>query len=184
MLLIAGLGNPGSEYANTRHNAGFMLLDRLTKRHGIKFASRAKGALWGRGVIKGEDVALIKPMSFMNQSGKAVAAFTRKFSLPLPSVLVALDDCELPLGTIRIKPGGGSGGHNGLVSVIECLGGSDFPRLRLGIGRPEHGDLTAHVLGSFSFEERNTLDEMLERAVASIELFIDEGIASAMNTFN
>ncbi|MFQ5427760.1 MAG: aminoacyl-tRNA hydrolase [Thermodesulfobacteriota bacterium] len=184
MLLIAGLGNPGSEYANTRHNVGFMLLDRLSKLHGIKCASRACGALWGRGTIKGGDVVLIKPMSFMNQSGKAVGAFARKFSLPLASVLVVLDDCELPLGTLRIKPGGGSGGHNGLASVIENLGGTDFPRLRLGVGRPEYGDLTAHVLGSFDFEEREILDNMLERALTSIELFIEDGIASAMNRFN
>ncbi len=184
LLLIAGLGNPGSEYVNTRHNVGFMLLDRLARRYDIKCASRACGALWGRGTIKGEDVALIKPMSFMNLSGKAVGAFTRKFSLSLASVLVVLDDCELPLGTIRIKPGGGSGGHNGLASVIESLGGSDFPRLRLGIGRPEQGDLTAHVLGSFSYEEHQTLDLMLEEALSSIETIIGEGITAAMNTFN
>ncbi|MFQ5479767.1 MAG: aminoacyl-tRNA hydrolase [Thermodesulfobacteriota bacterium] len=184
MFLIAGLGNPGSEYVNTRHNVGFMLLDRLAVRFGIKCASRASGALWGRGSIKGEDVALIKPMSFMNLSGKAVGAFTRKFALSPASVLVLLDDCELPLGTLRIKPGGGSGGHNGLGSVIENLGGSDFPRLRLGIGRPEHGDLTAHVLGSFSFEERQVLEEMLENALSSVECIIEEGIAAAMNRFN
>jgi len=184
LLLIAGLGNPGSEYVNTRHNVGFMLIDRLLRRHGIKCSSRASGALWGRGSINGEDVALIKPMSFMNLSGKAVGAFVRKFSLPLSSVLVILDDCELPLGALRMRPRGGSGGHNGLRSVIEVLGGADFPRLRLGIGRPECGDLTSHVLGSFSFEERETLDEMLERALTSVEVFIAEGVVASMNRFN
>jgi len=184
LLLIAGLGNPGSEYVNTRHNVGFMLLDRLLRRHGIKCSSRASGALWGRCTVSGEDVAFIKPMSFMNLSGKAVGAFVRKYSLPLSAVLVVLDDCELPLGTLRMRPRGGSGGHNGLVSVIDNLGASDFPRLRLGIGRPLCGDLTSHVLGEFSFEERATLDAMLEKALSYVEVFIAEGLVAAMNRFN
>jgi len=184
LLLIAGLGNPGSEYANTRHNVGFMFLERLARRYGIKCAMRGHGALWGRGSIDGLAVALIKPMSFMNLSGKAVGAFVRKFELSLDSVLVVYDDCELPLGTVRIKPSGGSGGHRGLASVIECLGSPDFPRLRLGIGRPEFGDLTSHVLGAFRPGEREALEQMLERAVSSIDVFIAEGIESAMNRFN
>jgi len=184
LLLIAGLGNPGSEYVNTRHNVGFMFIERLARSHGIKCAMRAQGALWGRGSICGQGVALIKPMSFMNLSGKAVGSFVHKFSLSLGSVLVVYDDCELPLGTLRIKPSGGSGGHKGLASVIETLGSSDFPRLRLGIGRPEFGDLTSHVLGSFRPGEREALEDMLERAVSAIDVFINDGIESAMNRFN
>jgi len=184
LLLIAGLGNPGAEYENTRHNAGFMFLDRLARFHGIKCAMRAHGALWGRGSINGRDVALLKPMSFMNLSGKAVGVFVRKFSLSPDSVLVAYDDCELPLGSVRIRPSGGSGGHKGLASVIDTLGSTDFPRLRLGIGRPEFGDLISHVLGAFRRSEREVLEDMLERAVRSVDVFISEGIASAMNRFN
>jgi len=184
LLLIAGLGNPGSEYENTRHNVGFMFLDRLARRYGIKCTMRGHGALWGRGSINGRPVALIKPMSFMNLSGKAVGVFFRKFSLSLDSVLVVYDDCELPLGSLRIRPSGGSGGHKGLASVIETLGGTDFPRLRLGIGRPEFGDLTTHVLGAFRPGEREVLEDMLERALSSIDAFIGEGIESAMNRFN
>jgi len=184
LLLIAGLGNPGAEYENTRHNAGFMFLERLARFHGIKCSMRSHGALWGRGSINGRDVALLKPMSFMNLSGKAVGVFARKFSLSLDSVLVAYDDCELPLGSVRIRPSGGSGGHKGLASVIDTLGSTDFPRLRLGIGRPEFGDLTSHVLGSFRRSEREALEDMLERAVRSVDVFISEGIASAMNRFN
>jgi len=120
----------------------------------------------------------------MNLSGKAVGAFARKFSLSPDAVLVAYDDCELPLGSLRIKPSGGSGGHKGIASVIETLGGKDFPRLRLGIGRPEFGDLTSHVLGAFRPREREALNEMLERALSAIDVFIGEGIDSAMNSFN
>jgi len=161
-----------------------MFLDMLALSYGIKCATKARGAIWGRGVIDGRDVALIKPMSYMNLSGMAVGAFARKFSLPLASVLVVYDDCELPLGTVRLKPGGGSGGHKGLASVIETLGSKDFPRLRLGIGRPDFGDLTSHVLGRFRPAEREALEDMLERARSSLEVFINEGIESAMNRFN
>jgi len=184
LLLIAGLGNPGAEYAGTRHNVGFMFVDRLAKRHGIKFSTRSGGALWGRGGIKGESVVLIKPQTFMNLSGKAVAAFSRKFSIPPGSIIVAHDDCDLPLGTLRLRPGGGSGGHRGIASVIESVDGTDFPRIRLGIGRPESGDLTSYVLSAFEEEEQGPLDDMLERAVASVGVFIREGLTGAMNRFN
>ncbi len=184
LLLIVGLGNPGTEYAGTRHNVGFMFVERLAERHGIRCSMRSAESFWGRGRVCGEPVVLVKPQTFMNLSGRAVAAFSRKFDVPIGSVIVAYDDCDLPLGTLRLKPRGGSGGHRGLASVIESLGSRDFPRLRLGIGRPARGDLTSHVLGPFRKAEREALEDMLERAVTSVEVLIEEGIESAMNRFN
>ncbi len=184
MLLIAGLGNPGREYAGTRHNVGFMFIERLAERHCIRFSMRSLDAVWGRGHLSGEPVVLIAPQTYMNLSGRAVAAFSRKFSIPAGNVVVAYDDCDLPLGTLRIKPGGGSGGHRGLASVIEHLGTKEFPRIRLGIGRPSGGDLTSHVLGPFGPSEREALEDMLERAVDSLDVLVEEGIESAMNRFN
>jgi len=134
--------------------------------------------------VRGEAVVLVKPQTFMNLSGRAVAACARKFEVPLGSIIVAYDDCDLPLGTLRLKPRGGSGGHRGLSSVIESLGSSDFPRLRLGIGRPERGDLTTHVLGPFGAGEAENLEDMLERAVTCLEVLVEEGLESAMNRFN
>jgi len=161
-----------------------MFIENLAERHGIRLSRRSEHALWGKGVIRGKDVVLMEPMTFMNMSGRAVAAFLRKFEIVPRSLLVAYDDCDLPPGTMRIRPGGGSGGHRGLASVIEALGTDDFPRLRLGIGRPDKGDLTGHVLSNFGPDEHEALEGMLGRALSSVELLLEEGIESAMNRFN
>jgi PTH1 family peptidyl-tRNA hydrolase len=184
LLLIIGLGNPGAAYQATRHNVGFMLVDRLSESCGIKCDMPGWKSCWGRGSLAGTDVVLVKPQTFMNLSGEAVAWFTGALTVDAGSVLVAYDDSDLALGRLRIKRGGGSGGHKGIESVAAALGTNDFPRLRLGIGRPSEGDLTDYVLSPFAVDEGESVEEMLTRAADSIEVIIAEGMDSAMNRFN
>lgn len=183
MLLIVGLGNPGREYERTRHNAGFMLVDLLAAQAGIKFEKKGKG-LWGKGRYAGEDVVLLKPQTFMNLSGEAVSEVRAFYKIPAASMIVAYDDCDLPLGRLRVRKDGGSGGHRGVNSIISSLGSRDFPRIRLGVGRPPHNDTAGYVLSPFAKEELVALDEMLHRAAESVELLITGGIDQAMNKFN
>jgi PTH1 family peptidyl-tRNA hydrolase len=184
VFLIAGLGNPGAEYAATRHNVGFMLADRLCEAFGIDCAGRDKLACYGHGSVRGREVAVIKPQTYMNGSGAAVAEFARRLSVEPGSVLVAYDDIDLPLGRIRVRPGGGTGGHRGMESVAARLGTTGFPRLRLGVGRPADGDVVGYVLNPFEEEELDTVDEMLERGLAAVECVVVEGVQTAMNRFN
>jgi PTH1 family peptidyl-tRNA hydrolase len=183
-LLIVGLGNPGRGYEDTRHNVGFMLVDRLADAHKIECDKPGWKSYWGSGVIAGEEVFLVKPCTYMNLSGDAVVRFTSVLSVPAESVVVAYDDCDLPLGQIRIRTGGGSGGHKGVESITTILNSSRFPRIRLGIGRPDEGELSDYVLTPFDVYEHDKLEAMLSRGVASIEVIIKEGIESAMNKFN
>ncbi|MEK7773232.1 MAG: aminoacyl-tRNA hydrolase [Deltaproteobacteria bacterium] len=183
MFLIAGLGNPGSEYEDTRHNVGFMLIDRLAEACGIKFKRSGK-ALCARGLLAGEDVVLLKPQTFMNLSGEAVARFSGEYRVGAESIVAAYDDCDLPLGRIRIRKGGGSGGHKGVNSIITRLGNGDFARVRLGIGRPFYGDVADYVLSPFEPPEAEALDAMLKRGAGSVEAIITRGIDCAMNIFN
>ncbi len=183
MLLIVGLGNPGPAYEITRHNVGFMLVDRLSDRCSIKF-TRSPSALWGRGRVFGQDAVLLKPQTFMNLSGKAVAEFKAAFSVDTGSIIAAYDDCDLPLGRLRLRKDGGSGGHRGINSIIEHIDSRDFPRIRLGIGRPIDGDIIDYVLAPFSEDETGALDDMLTRGVSSIEALVARGMDYAMNSFN
>lgn len=183
MTLIIGLGNPGGEYALTRHNAGFMLVDRLSAEYGIGLSIKGKG-LRGMGRIAGEEVALLKPLTYMNRSGQAVSEFLQLHPVGPENIIVAFDDCDLPLGKIRIRGGGGSGGHNGLASVIEALGTKDIPRIRLGIGRPHDGDVVDFVLSPFHPDEQPALEGMLGRARDAVESIITCGMAQAMNRHN
>lgn len=183
MLLIVGLGNPGNEYEETRHNAGFMLVDLLCREHSIRLKKGGKG-LWGEGRIAGEDVILLKPMTYMNLSGLAVAEVLARQPLSPESIIAAFDDCDLPLGKVRIRKGGGSGGHRGLASLIENIGTREFPRIRLGVGRPPAGDIVDYVLSPFGPGERHTVEEMLERAKEALDSIITSGIEQAMNRFN
>ena len=183
MFLIVGLGNPGPAYEVTRHNAGFLLLDRLAERCSITLES-AKNAIWGRGRVFGKDSVLLKPQTFMNLSGHAVAEFMKAYSVETDSILVAYDDCDLPMGRLRIRKDGGSGGHKGINSIVEHIGGSGFPRIRLGVGRPAAGSLVDYVLSPFAEEETEALDAMLDRGVASIEAVLSRGLDHAMNSFN
>jgi len=193
LLLIVGLGNPGKKYETTRHNVGFMFVDRLSRSSGIRCNNLASDALWGQGVIAGEEVVLLKPLTFVNLSGVPVREFTSELSLPVESVIVVYDDCDLPAGKVRIRKNGGSGGHRGVESVIMSLGSVEFPRIRLGIGRPAGGagggegaggDLRDYVLSPFDADEVDRIDEMLTRAVSAVEVLITEGLQSAMNRFN
>lgn len=184
-ILIVGLGNPGREYKDTRHNLGFMLIDRLTVRlnaRGMKVQSKAI-------VISAQynDVKLIlaKPQTFMNLSGQSVQGLLRFYKLPLENLLVAHDDLDLPFCTLRIRPGGGPGGQNGMGSIIKQLGTQDFPRLRIGIDRPPgRMDAAAYVLQEFSNKELLTVSETLDRAADAALTFATDGLNAAMNKFN
>ncbi len=183
--LIVGLGNPGREYRETRHNVGFMLVDELARANNLAISRMQARALVAQGEIGGQKVILAKPQTFMNLSGQAVSGLLRFYKVPLDHLLVAHDDLDLPLGTIRIRPGGGSAGQKGLASTIERLGTQEFPRLRLGIGRPPgRMDAADYVLQPFSSGERATLKTVLERAAEAARLFIERGLEPAMNQFN
>ena len=186
MHLIVGLGNPGAEYAKTRHNAGFSLVERLAERwkagwgNERRFASRAAKA--GHA---GKKVLLCEPQTFMNLSGESVGALVQFYQLPMEKILIAVDDADLALGEIRLRPGGGSGGHHGLESVAEHLGTKEYARLRIGIGRKnETRQITGHVLGKFSAEENALLEKVLERAADQLECWLEAGIQKAMSQFN
>lgn len=160
-----------------------MLVDRLAEACGIRFSKGGK-AHFAEGNLEGEDIVLIKPQTFMNLSGQAVAGFKNELGLEPKSIIIAYDDLDLPLGRIRLRKRGGSGGHRGVRSIIEHIGSEDFPRVRLGIGRPAHGDIVDYVLTTFTSEEMEGVEEMLVKGVESIKVFIKEGVDSAMNKFN
>jgi PTH1 family peptidyl-tRNA hydrolase len=183
--LIAGLGNPGPKYAANRHNVGFRCVERLAVDLGLVFDKRQERALVALGTCDGRRVILAKPQTFMNESGRAVVPLHRFYKVPLERLMVVYDDLDLPLGTVRLRPEGGSGGHKGMRSIIERLGTGDFSRLRIGIGRPPGGmDPAAYVLQDFSADEELLLEEMLERAVLAIETWLSEGIEEAMSRYN
>lgn len=184
--LIVGLGNPGEEYAHTRHNAGFRCLEVLAARHGLSFREKRGYARIARGVIAGRSVVLARPYTFMNRSGRSVAALCRHLKLPPERLLIVHDDLDLPLGTIRLRARGGAAGHKGMLSVIAALGTEDFPRLRLGIGRPADPDtdLVNYVLQPLTPQEEEAWKPALERAADAVECFLREGLEKAMERFN
>ncbi len=186
--LICGLGNPGREYERHRHNVGFQVVDALCKRHQVKLDQRKFEARTGQGQIDGERVLFLEPQTFMNASGASVMAAMRFYKIAPEKLLVIHDELDLPYGRLQLKSGGGAGGHNGLRSLIESLGTDEFPRLRFGIGKPEGPDakerVIGYVLSGFSPEERQALDERIERAADAAEAWCRGGLASAMNRFN
>jgi PTH1 family peptidyl-tRNA hydrolase len=183
--LIAGLGNPGRAYRLNRHNVGFMLVDRLAERLDLTFSRLQSQAMVTDGFYENHKIILAKPRTYMNESGQAIGSLMRFYKLPPEHLLVAYDDLDLPLGTLRLRPEGGSGGHKGIRSIIHHLGGQNFPRLRLGIGRPPGKmDAADYVLQDFSPEEREILDETLDRAVNAVQASVREGIDRAMTEFN
>lgn len=186
MWLIVGLGNPGPKYEWTRHNCGFMVVDELARRAGREVRAPECQALTARVTIGHEEVLLIKPQTFMNLSGTAVAALKKKYEIvDTSSILVISDDLALPFGRIRIRPKGSAGGQNGLKSIIEKLGAQDFPRVRLGIA-PDHPVTNASdfVLGEFPKKDRDALAEMVARAADAVEAVLTTGIVSAMSKYN
>ena len=183
--LIVGLGNPGLEYSATRHNVGFLLLERLAEKHRLRFTGKRGKSLVARGSLNGHDVALAKPQTFMNLSGEAVRELLRIYGLPPKGLLVIYDDVDLPLGTIRLREQGGPGTHNGMRSIVDELGRTDFPRLRIGVGTPTNGqNLADYVLGHPTPEERAILDESLGRALEAVETVVRRGVGAAMNAYN
>lgn len=185
-FLIVGLGNPGAEYAKTRHNAGFMLVEALASRwradwkNEKKFQSRV--AKTGR---DGRQLVLCEPQTYMNLSGEAVGALAGYFQLPLTRLIVAVDDADLPLGEIRLRPGGSSGGHHGLESIEAHLGTRDYARLRIGIGRQDAArQIAGHVLGRLSAAEMAVMGKVLARAVEQVECWLSDGLPKAMSRFN
>lgn len=187
--LVVGLGNPGKTYARTRHNCGFMVLDKVADSFFIPLGKRKFNALIGRGFIEGVDVILAKPMAFMNRSGPPVNKIKQYFNISCKDILVVHDDIDLAFGTLRIKQKGGSGGHNGVESLIEFLGGRDFSRLRIGIGRGigssgKDIDVTNYVLSEFSYNEKKNLDQIITKAQDAIITILCKGIKYAMNCFN
>ncbi len=185
MKLVFGLGNPGKEYERTRHNVGFQILDVLARRYGVSFSSHKYKALVARVRIGDERLLLVKPITFMNLSGEAVAPIVHFYKVPLTEILVVYDDLDLPLGVLRLRPKGGAGGHKGLESIIQHLGSNEFPRLRVGIGRPPgRMDAADFVLRPFTKEEEEIMAVVREEAADAIELWVREGLERAMNRVN
>jgi len=185
VALIVGLGNPGREYAGNRHNVGFMTADRWAAAHAIAFNKIQHHAIIAMGRNGQRRIIVAKPQTYMNESGRAVGALLRFYKIPVEQLLVIFDDLDLPFGAIRLRADGGAGGHNGMRSIIQQLGGSQFARLRIGIGRPPgRMDPAAFVLQDFSREEATELGALLDRAGQAIDAFLTAGITAAMNQFN
>ncbi len=185
MKLIVGLGNPGLEYAKTRHNVGFQCLDYLAARHNITFGKKNMKAIWGKGVLAGKEVILAKPQTFMNLSGQSVGEIVRFFKIdPKQDLLVIYDDLDLPVGKLRLRPNGSSGGQNGLRNILDLLGTLEVPRLRVGIGRPRLGTARDRVLNEFSREEQPVMEEIYRRVELAVLTWLTDGMEAAMNRFN
>jgi len=185
MKLIVGLGNPGRRYRETRHNVGWEVISRLARRARIAVDEEDGFSDVGRGSIGGTRVILARPQTYVNVSGEAVRDLRRHHRLRPQDIIVVVDDLDLPLGRLRLRASGSAGGHNGLKSIIEALGTTEFPRLRVGIGRPAEGvDPADHVLTRFTSDEQAVVDAALDRAAEAIETAIAEGIETAMNRFN
>ena len=184
-FLIVGLGNPGREYKDNRHNVGFMLVDRLTVRLDARMSRVQAKALVASVNYQDRKLILAKPQTYMNLSGQSIQGLARFYKMPLENVIVAHDDLDLPFGTIRIRPGGGPGGQRGVASTIERLGTKDFRRLRIGIGRPPgRMDPAAYVLQDFSKADQALLSEILDHAADAALEFVVNGLNAAMNKFN
>jgi PTH1 family peptidyl-tRNA hydrolase len=194
LYLIAGLGNPGRNYLNTRHNAGFMVVDHLAGISAVSVNKKKSDSLWGRGTIAGVACILMKPTDYMNRSGHPVQQMSGYFKIKSERIIVIHDDIDLALGRVKIKEKGGDGGHKGIKSIIHTLGGGDFLRLRVGIGRGGESaerqsdvrqfDVTKHVLGRFRQDEKKILDRIIQTSGEGIESILCEGVKKAMNTFN
>ena len=185
MILIAGLGNPGKEYENTRHNAGFLVLDTLAQKLGADLSERKHRALCGKAVIGGQKVILLKPQTYMNSSGESIRAAADYYKVPPEDILVVYDDISLAPGQLRIRAKGSAGGHNGIKSIIAQLGTQEFPRVKVGIGeKPPRMDLADYVLGHFSSGEKKIMEEAAKEAADAICEIVNVGIEQAMNDHN
>lgn len=189
MFLVVGLGNPGLQYARTRHNAGWFVIDELARRHSIELKKQNADTKIGLGWLGEHKIGLVKPQTFMNLSGRPVAALRNFYKLELSQILIVTDDLNLPLGTLRLRAGGSEGGHNGLKSVAQMLGSKEYPRLRFGVGEPPREERASagtagYVLRPFSPGEWDAVETTTARAADAVESWIRDGLALAMNRFN
>jgi len=184
MKVVVGLGNPGPEYRDTRHNVGFRVLELLAARHRVERQESKYDAIIGEIRINGEKVLLVKPLTYMNLSGRSVQPLVHWHKLDLADLMVIYDDMDLPVGSLRIRANGGSGGHKGMKSIIERLNTEEFSRARIGIGRPTHHDPADWVLGRFSGHEKELMQSIVNKAADAVETWITEGLTEAMNAYN
>lgn len=186
MKIIIGLGNPGRKYNGTRHNVGYRVVEELARRHGVQKEESRFDAILGHLNLGLEKVIVAKPLTYMNLSGRAVQPLAKWYKIDLADLIVVCDDMDLEPGIVRLRPRGGTGGHRGLASINESLGGQEFARLRLGIGHPdrENQEVTNWVLGKFSPTEEELLNAAVHKAVDALEVWVKDGIAQAMNTYN
>lgn len=185
MYYIFGLGNPGLKYKKTRHNAGFMAIDALAKELGIKMKNSKFDAKMGEGFYEGEKIVLIKPQTYMNNSGFSVSGVMNYFNISGDKIIVIYDDMDLAVGNLRIKAKGSAGAHNGMKSIINCIGTQEFPRIRMGIGKPKgEKDVIGHVLGKFGKDENALVEEMTQNAAHAALLIATKGIEAAQQKFN
>lgn len=185
MFLIAGLGNPTTQYDKTRHNIGFRMIDKLADRYNISFADTKLKGLVGKGIIGGERVLLVKPLTYMNLSGECIRAVADFYKIDLEDIIILYDDISLDVGKLRVRKKGSAGGHNGIKSIIAHLGSEEFKRIRFGVGdKPKQMDLADYVLGRFTKEEEEIIASKLETVCDAVECMITEGADSAMNKYN
>jgi PTH1 family peptidyl-tRNA hydrolase len=183
--IVVGLGNPGRRYKKTRHNVGFMTVDRLAESHSLAFSKKKFNAEIATGSILGEEVLLVKPQTFMNVSGEAVGPLVRFYKVEHPDILVVYDDADLPFGKMRLRPLGGSGGHNGMKSIISHLGSQEFPRIRVGIrGEFVFDDLSDYVLGKFTSDEAKKLKDIINEVCEAVGAVLTDPFEKAMTRFN
>lgn len=188
MYIIAGLGNPGKKYENTKHNVGFITLDLLAEKHNIKINKIKHKALVGEGIISGQKLLLVKPQTYMNLSGNSIREVVEYYKVDLDKLIVIYDDVDIPMGNLRIRKRGSAGTHNGMRSIIYDLQDDGFPRIRIGIGGERGGErkmsLAGYVLGGFKKEEKNLMQDSVVRAVLAVECLLEKGIDAAMNEYN
>lgn len=186
MYIIVGLGNPGKEYVNTRHNVGFEVIDALADKYNINVLELKHKAMIGKGYIEGQKVILVKPLTFMNLSGESIRPIIDYYKADVETELIVIsDDVSLPPGQLRVRKKGSAGGHNGLKNIIKHLNNEKFQRVRMGVGeKPRNYDLADWVLGHFNQEEKKAVDESVEKAVKAIEIMLTDGVDAAMNAYN
>lgn len=185
MKLIIGLGNPGRDYAGTRHNIGFGVVARISDKYNIPLGGREHKAVCGKGMIGSEKVILAQPQTFMNLSGECVRSLADYYKVECEDIIVAYDDVSMEVGQLRVRARGSAGGHNGIKNIIAHLGTNEFPRVKVGVGaKPEGGDLVRHVLGRFSREDEKIIGEVLDLAVEAVETIVADGVDAAMNRYN
>lgn len=186
MYLIAGLGNPDKKYEHTRHNVGFDVIDELAEKYNISISEKKHKALLGKGVIEGQKVVLAKPQTYMNLSGESIVELVHYYKIdPETEMIVIYDDISFAPGNLRIRQSGSAGGHNGIKNIIKCLGTQEFMRIKVGVGeKPKNWDLADFVLGHFSKEERENLEDAIGRAMEAVGYMIKGDVAKAMNEYN